>query len=174
MTPFVLKTLSKDAIPAALEKAERYRLLGEPQEAESICRDILDIDPNNQDAQIALLLAITDEFKHQLTPAFTRAKEVLEQLGDAYCKDYYGGILCERRAKAHLQSGGPSSGHMAYEWFRKAMDLYESALTTCSPGNQSALLRWNTCARIINENPGIAPAPDDRTEPMLDAAPDQT
>jgi len=174
MKPIVLKTLSKDAIPDALEKAERYRLLGEPQEAESICRDILDIDPNNQDAQITLLLAISDEFKNQLTPAFTQAQEVLEQLGDDYCKAYYGGIICERRAKAHLQSGSPSSGHMAYEWFRRAMDKYETALTTCSPGNQNAVLRWNTCARIINENPAIAPAPEDRTEPMLDAAPDQT
>ena len=36
---------SKDAVPAALAKAERYRLLNEPGEAESICLDVLQIDP---------------------------------------------------------------------------------------------------------------------------------
>ena len=54
-----LKKLSKEAIPAALEKAERYRLLNEPGEAESICLDILAIDPENQRAIIMLLLALT-------------------------------------------------------------------------------------------------------------------
>jgi len=47
-----LKRLHKDAIPAALEKAERYRLLNEPGEAESICLDILAVDPDNQRALI--------------------------------------------------------------------------------------------------------------------------
>ena len=52
-----LKSLHKDAIPAALEKAERYRLLNEPGEAESICLDILHVDPENQQAIVTLLLA---------------------------------------------------------------------------------------------------------------------
>ena len=58
-----LKQLHKDAIPAALEKAERYRLLNEPGEAESICLDILAVDPDNQRAIITLLLAFTDRFE---------------------------------------------------------------------------------------------------------------
>ena len=37
-------------MPAALEKALRYRLLNEPVEAESICRDVLEVDPDNQAA----------------------------------------------------------------------------------------------------------------------------
>jgi hypothetical protein len=35
--PFDLKPISIASIPRALEKAERYRLLNEPEQAESIC-----------------------------------------------------------------------------------------------------------------------------------------
>ena len=52
---FELKPLSTEAIPAALEKAERYRLLNEPGEAESICLDVLKADPENQQALITLV-----------------------------------------------------------------------------------------------------------------------
>ena len=55
---YELKPLSREAIPAALEKAHRYRLLNEALEAESICRDILAADPVNQEATVTLLLAI--------------------------------------------------------------------------------------------------------------------
>ena len=165
---FVLKKLSREAIPSALEKAERYRLLGEAYESESICRDILAVEPDNQNALILLLLSLTDTFKQKLTPAFDQAQEVLKQLGDQYCKAYYGGIICERRAKYHLEHGGPGSGKIAYDWFSKAMALYTQALTSCSPGNQDALLRWNTCARVIMRYPEIAPAEREAGEQMLE------
>ena len=48
---FELKPLNKDAIPAALDKAMRYRLLNEPGAAESICLDVLRIDPENQQGE---------------------------------------------------------------------------------------------------------------------------
>jgi hypothetical protein len=161
---FTLKKLSKEAIPAALEKAERYRLLKEPLEAQSICRDILETEPGNQKALIMLLLALTDSFKQSLTPSFQQAEEILPHLGDQYCKAYYGGIICERRAKVHLERNEPGSGRLAYEWFRKAMNLYDQALSTCSPGRPEALLRWNTCARIIMQNPALVPAEEQTTE----------
>jgi len=47
---FELKRLSTAAIPAALVKAERYRLLNEPDEAQSICEDVLHADPDNFEA----------------------------------------------------------------------------------------------------------------------------
>ena len=47
---FELKPLSLEGVPAALEKAMRYRLLNEPGEAESICHDVLGVDPDNQEA----------------------------------------------------------------------------------------------------------------------------
>jgi hypothetical protein len=157
---YELKTLSKEAIPTALQKAERYRLLNEPNEAESICLDILQADPQNQTALITLLLSLTDKFNHSINPAFSKAREILAQLGDQHCRAYYGGIIFERRAKAHLESGGPGSGHVAYDWFVKAMQAYEQSMTSCSPGNQDAVLRWNSCARILNENPEVSPGLD--------------
>lgn len=166
---YELKTLSKDAVASALQKAEHYRLLNEPYEAESICLDILEVDPDNQDALITLLLALTDKFAKELNPTFTRVQEVLERLGNQYCKAYYGGIICERRAKVHLERGGPGSGQVACEWFKKAMAAYEKALTSCSPGNQDAILRWNTCARVLNENPDVRPAEADSGVQMLDS-----
>lgn len=165
---YTLKALSKEAIPGALKKAEHYRLLNEPYEAESICRDILEVEPDNQQALIILLLSLTDSFKQQLNPAFNQAQEVLARLGDQYCKAYFGGIVCERRAKVHLERGGPGSGRMVYAWLRKAMDNYETALNSCSPGNQDAVLRWNTCARILMQHPDVVPAPEEAGEQMLE------
>ena len=60
-----LKTIARDGIPHALEKAERYRLLNDPAQAESICRDVLAVDADNQDALRALILALTDQFGAQ-------------------------------------------------------------------------------------------------------------
>jgi hypothetical protein len=151
-----------------LEKAKHYRLLRDPLEAESICRDVLAVEPDNQQASIILLLALTDTFEQNLSSGFNRAKEVLQNLSDQYCKAYYGGIIAERRAKIHLERGEPGSGRLAYEWFQKAMNLYETALTSCSPGNQDALLRWNTCARIIMQHPEVVPAEADAGEQMLE------
>jgi tetratricopeptide (TPR) repeat protein len=165
---YELKILSEEAIPSAMQKAERYRLLNEPYEAESICLDILRVQPENQEALILLILALTDRFGHEITPAFSRAQSMLDRLGDKHCRAYYGGIIFERRAKAHLTRGGPGSGRLAYEYFSKAMSAYEQALTTCSPGNQDAVLRWNTCARMMNENPEIAPDEQKSEVQMLD------
>jgi hypothetical protein len=60
--PFDLKPISREGVPAALRKAERYRLINDPSSAESICRDVLTVDPGNQQALVTLLLAITDQF----------------------------------------------------------------------------------------------------------------
>ena len=165
---YKLKTLSKASIPSALQKAERYRLLNEPSEAESICLDILQIDPENQEALITLLLANTDKFKESLYPAFDKAKELLEKLGDANCKLYYRGVINERRAKVHLLNGGPGSGELAHDWYTRAMADYERALNSCDPGNPDAALRWNTCARILNENPHLKPLEEQQEVAVTD------
>ena len=165
---YQLKTLTKEAVPEALKKAERYRLLGEPEEAESICLDILEVESNNQEALVTLLLAYTDKFKVPLTPAFGQAKELLPRLDGAHCRYYYRGIICERRAKAHLLQGGPSSGEIAYDWYVKAMADYEKAIEDCSPNNQNAALRWNTCARVLNENPELRAGEDAGNVEVMD------
>lgn len=156
--PYMLKKLSRGAIPPALKKAEHYRLLNEPYEAESICLDILEVDHSNQDALVMMILSLTDQFGSEIEPAFSKAQAALDRLSDKYCRHYYGGIIFERRAKAHLQRGGPGAGHIAYEWFQKALRAFEQALISCAPGNEDALLRWNTVARILNKDADVTPS----------------
>ncbi len=165
---FELKPLTREAIPKALEKAERYRLLNEPAQAESICLDVLRIDPEHQQALVMLLLAVTDEFEQGVADAVTRAREVLTRLADEYERLYYAGIIAERRARAKLQHGGRGSEFVAYEWLREAMTWYEKAEALRPPGNDDALLRWNTCARILMRNPHFQRGPEDRSEPPLE------
>jgi hypothetical protein len=164
-----LKTITPKAVPAAIAMAKQYRLLNEPQEAESICRDVLAVAPDNQEALITLLLAVTDSLDADLGLSFDKAREIVKRLGDQYCQAYYSGIICERRAKAHLKKGGPGAGHLAYSWLTKAMAAYDRALTSCDPDNQDAVLRWNACARIINGNPSVKPDETDNTEMLLDS-----
>jgi hypothetical protein len=144
---FKLKPLSKQAIPAALEKANCYRFLNEPVEAESICLDILEVEPENQQAIITLLLSLTDQFGHDLGRSFTKARDLFSRLEDR---------------------GGPGSGHLAYDWFRQAMEAYESAIDQRLSGNDDAILRWNACARIMMNNSTVAPAKEENRESMLE------
>jgi hypothetical protein len=162
-----LKLLSREAIPAALEKAERYRLLNEPGEAESICLDVLQADPENQTALVTLLLALTDRFGKGYGVSDTQAKQLLARVKGEYERAYYTGILAERRAKAKLAQGTPGSRHYAYDGFREAMSWFEKAEMLRPPGNDDALLRWNTCARIIEKNRLVA-REEDNVEPPLE------
>jgi hypothetical protein len=146
---FELKRISQSAIPAALEKAERYRLLNEPTGAESICRDVLAISPENQEAMIHLILSLTDQFSEWEPDRFREAKDAAACLHSEYDKTYYTGIVYERWAKAQYQKGMPGCGITAYDGLRKAMSFYEQAEALQPPGKDDALLRWNTCARII-------------------------
>jgi len=166
---FELKPLSQEAVARALEKAEQYRLLNEPAEAESICEDVLRVAPGNQEAMVTLLLALTDQFDGEgRAEAAPRAREVVARLEDQYARAYYSGIVCERRAKAQFKQGGPGSGSVAYESFRQAMSWYEKAEAVRPPGNDDALLRWNTCARILARSPSLVPAPQETFEQPLE------
>jgi hypothetical protein len=162
-----LKKLSREAIPAALEKAERYRLLNEPAEAESICLDILETDPQNQAATITLLLAVTDRFSKGYGVSDTQANQLLARITGEYERAYYAGILAERRAKAKLAQGHPGAAHHAYDELSEAMRQFEIAEKIRPPGNDDALLRWNTCARLMAKN-RLAAHEEERTEPVLE------
>jgi hypothetical protein len=164
---FELKTLSRDAVSRTLAKAERYRLLNEPGEAESICRDALRADPDNQDALVMLLLALTDQFDDEAANSVSDARHCAEQIRDAYGRAYYSGIIHERRAKATLHHAAPNCGPRAYEGLREAMEWYERAEAIRPPGNDDALLRWNTCARLIMRDHRLVPAVEERGEPLL-------
>ena len=154
---FELKPLSREGIPAALDKAMRYRLLNEPGESESICHDVLHIDPDNQQALVLLLLALTDRFSKTYTVGVTQAQEILPRLRDPYEQAYYAGIICERRGKSVLHQRSIGGAGAAYGFLREAMDHYENAEKLRPPGNDDALLRWNACARIIMQNKLTAP-----------------
>lgn len=164
---FQLKPLSKDAVPAALARAERYRFLNEPAEAESICLDVLNVDPDNPEALVMLLLALTDQFQQDHGEQITRAREVVPRLSDEYQRLYYTGIICERSAKAVLDQGSMGSGTIAYDWLRQAMSWYEKAEVIRHPDNDDALLRWNTCARLIDRRADLKPRDEEAYEPLL-------
>ena len=113
---FELKHIGPEAIPAALDKAERYRLLNQPEAAESICEDVLAIDPDNQPALISLLLALTDQFHQGDAGSFHHARQVLPRLHDEYDRCYYAGLIWERRASARLSEAAPESSRVAHPW----------------------------------------------------------
>ena len=149
---YKLKPISRDSIPEALEKAERYRLLKEPRLAESICLDILDADPGNTKAIVTLLLAITDQFDSSSMADVNQAKQLLPRLPDEYEREYYAGIICERQGKSILMKDIPDGHFIAYEWLTDAMGHFEKAEAIRPPNNDDTLLRWNTCARLIMRN----------------------
>ncbi len=163
---FDIKPLSIDAIPSALAKAERYRLLNEPGQAESICLDVLAVDPANQPARVMLILALTDQFHDHAAGAVHRANELLPHLDDAYDRAYYTGLVCERRARAHLVRGGDGASLAARGWLKDALTHYAEAERLRAAGNDDAILRWNACVRLLDQHP-VAPGTDDADSRLL-------
>jgi len=145
-----LKKISHEAIPRATQKAERYRLLNQSWATESICLDILEIDPGNQPVLVMLLLAITDQFDRESSDLARRAREVRGRLTDAYQRAYYAGIIEERLAHAQLASTAMHAEAIAATTLRSAMASFEEAERLRQPGNDDAILRWNTCQRTLN------------------------
>lgn len=148
-TMFQLKPISKEGIAEALKKAERYRLLNEPRLSESICEDILAIDPENHDAVITMLLAITDQFGRHSSATVNKARQLIPRIHSEYERHYYSGIICERQGIAILNQGILSGNITSYHWLVDAMEHFEDAEAIHPPGNEDAILRWNTCARLI-------------------------
>jgi len=163
---FELKMLSAEALPRALEKYERYRLLNAPGEAESMCLDVLAVDTDNQEALVTLLLALTEQFGDGRATV-SEAHRVIDRIHDPYAKAYYTGIVHERRAKAQLRHNTPGAGARAYGSLREAMGWFERAESLRQPGNDDAVLRWNACARLLMGDHHLVPPIDERAEPRL-------
>ena len=164
---FELKSLRPDAVRAALEKAHRYRLLNEPEQAESICEDVLRLEPENQEALASLILALTDRFGDPRPVPPNRVRELLPRLRGEYEREYYAGIISEREGVAWLRSDKPRSGEAAYLCFLEAMGHYERAELLRPPANDDALLRWNSCARMIMNHQDVAPPQEEGTPTAL-------
>src|SRR5215510_1866034 len=120
-----LKPISRAGINEAVSKVELYRNLNEPGEAESICRDILALEPGHQVALRLLGLAITDQFTGDTSDRYAEAASAFEALTSEYERAYYSGILQERKAKSQLRAGRPP--HMVMPTFEDAMRLFEEA-----------------------------------------------
>src|SRR5271156_1190441 len=135
---FALKPISRDSLDGALAKAERYRLLNEPSEAESICRDILEVAPANREARISLILALTDEVPRD-GRAFASAMAETASLESASDRAYYAGIAWERRAKAFHDAGRPGSSGRVDDWIVKALGLFEEAQSPRPANNDTSL-----------------------------------
>ncbi len=162
-----LKPITKEGVPSALQKAERYRVLNEPRLSESICQDILDIDPGNQQAIICMLLAITDQIGKYRLDYTNKVRELISQMNNDYDKQYYSGIVCERQG-INLLIQNFSGGHFtAYEWLTEAMEHYQKAESLRPSGNDDSILRWNTCVRMI-QSYDLHPRQDDQHQPMLE------
>jgi hypothetical protein len=162
---FELKRLSPAAVPAALAKAERYRLLNEPQQCESICEDILRTDPDNRAAIVMLILALSDEFPHDHARIAARAQSLIARLPE-YERHYYGGLVAERRGRALLALPGPGT-RAAASWLREAMESYARAEALGPPDNDEARLRWNACARTFNAHPELLVEDDAPSTPVM-------
>jgi tetratricopeptide (TPR) repeat protein len=144
---YELKTISPTGISHAIAKAERYRFLAQPEEAESICRDILAVDPENQAGWRLLGLCITDQFTGDVSDRYNEAEEAFKKLNDPYEQLYYAGVQQERRAKSQLRAGQPP--HAVRVRLEEAMRCFDEAAKIRPKGVEDALLRWNRCARLL-------------------------
>jgi len=147
-----LKSISKDAIPGALEKARHYRLLNQPWQTESICRDILKTDPDNQQVIYTLILAMTDQFLDKGKKKLSKVLELVSQLNEEYERQYISGLIYERQAIAAINRKTPRASYISYEYITRAMDFYEKAENVRPKGNEESTLRWNACLRFINHH----------------------
>lgn len=162
-----LKRLAKESLPAALERAKHYRLLNDPGPAESICEDILAIDPGNQEANRIRLLSICDRLESAGSAGMRLALECARQLDSEYAREYYQGLVFERSARVALRQRMPQHMHTCYEHLQDAMAHYQRAEQIAPSSNDEALLRWNHCLRIMRANPALSPAPKEHYEPSM-------
>ncbi|MEM7455115.1 MAG: hypothetical protein AAF456_12260 [Planctomycetota bacterium] len=166
MSDMPLKQLHENSLSRAIEKAKHYRLLNDPENAESICLDILDVDPDHQEALVTLVLSVADQFDG----GSSRLKEVrgyLDRLKDEYDQLYYAGLACEKNARASVARNKPGSNFAAYDWFQDAMEYYEKADGLTNDENDDAILRWNACVRTIRKRK-LKPRPEDNYVPYGD------
>jgi hypothetical protein len=162
-----LKPIHSGAVPGAIEKAEHYRLLNEPGAAESICRDVLLVDPDHQRALVILLLSLTDQFGRPGGSRVNEARAVVDRLENDYEKAYYQGLISERVGRSELRRGGPSAEPAAHNWLREAMGWYQKAEALRPAGNDDALLRWNACVRLLRDR-RMAPRTEDFLEQPIE------
>ena len=169
MTEPKLKMISKNGIAQAIAKAELYRYLAEPEETESICRDILAVEGDNQAALRMLGLAMSDQLSGGRLDRWPEAESVFQSLTDPYERFYYTGLLHERRAKAQVRAGQPL--RTLVPLVENAMLCFEQAEKIRPPDNDEALLRWNRCVRLLQSLPRAEEEKEAPAFELRDSAP---
>ena len=150
-----LKRLADKNLGAAIALAKHYRDLNQPEEAESICRDVLEVAPKDVDALRTLGLALTDRFSSEWMSLFEDACAAFEQLPSEYERIYYVGIAWERFAKAQLEAG---RAHNAIHAFEEAMARFEAAATHATKDDPAPILHYNRCVRALTTHPELTRA----------------
>jgi tetratricopeptide (TPR) repeat protein len=144
-----LKKLAPNELDSAVEKAAHYRALNQPEEAESICQDVIAVDAKHQNALRVLGLAITDRFDELAVGLFEEAMKYFGRLENEYDRVYHEGVAWERLGKAHLRRG---EGHGALGAIEHALDHYERADKIAPAGNPDPILRFNRCVRLLQSH----------------------
>lgn len=148
---YAIKHIRASGVEAALQKADKYRELGQPAESESICRDVLAVDPDHQLALRILGLALTDRFESFSGALFGEAQAVFARLRDPYERAFYAGLVYERQAKAQVAAHLPAASIRAL--FDQALTHYGEAEAIRPSGNDDPILRWNSCVRALQAAP---------------------
>lgn len=144
-----LKKLRDKNLEAAIGLAKHYRDLNQPEEAESICRDVLEVAPDNVDALRTLGLALTDRFSSEWVSLFDEACATFKKLPADYDRAYYVGIAWERYAKAQLEAG---RAHNAIHAFEEALARFEEAGAFAKKDDPAPILHYNRCVRALTTN----------------------
>jgi hypothetical protein len=163
-----LKAITREGVAAALQKAHRYRVLNDSGAAESICLDVLAVEPTNVEAIVMHVLAITDQFDTGHVEDLRRAEDAVARLSDPYKNAYYHGIICERWAKSIIRRSVPRGDEMAWDWIEKAFGWYAKAEGMRGAGNDEAILRWNACVRLLQAHPAVRAREAEAWEPALE------
>lgn len=167
MPKLQLKSIAKESVPRALEKAERYRLLNEPFLAESICLDILAVDPDHAEALVCYVLSLTDQFASGGHGNVQKARTAIAKLKTEYQRHYYTGLVCERRGQAYAESNALGSRDAAWGYIAEAMEWYEKAAADPhESSNDDPTLRWNTCLRLIESHGLVEPIAERSEHPL--------
>jgi tetratricopeptide (TPR) repeat protein len=150
-----LKRLKDKNLATAITLAKHYRDLNQPDEAESICRDVLEVAPDNVDALRTLGLAMTDRFGSHWMSLFEDACAAFKKLPTDYERAYYVGIAWERYAKAQTEAG---RAHNAVHAFEQALGFFEEASKHAAKDDPAPILHFNRCVRALTGSPDLAAA----------------
>jgi tetratricopeptide (TPR) repeat protein len=160
-----LKRLADKNLAAAIALAKHYRDLNQPEEAESICRDVLEVAPTDVEALRTLGLALTDQFSSDWMSLFDEACATFEKLPSEYERIYYVAVAWERYAKAQLESG---RAHNAIHAFEEAIERFEAAAEHAKPDDPAPILHYNRCVRALTTNPELTRASAIPQEPKYE------